>query len=280
MSDQIMKGSSELDALIPELWSAAFYPTLLERLPWNESVAREYEGEIQALGDTVKVPSVPQFDEASELAEDARNDAEGVTISSQSLVVNKQLVKDFIVTSKAMRQSIDSMDRLRDMAIFSILKKMQKIIIAEVVPSASAPDHQIAYDSGTTLALADILEAKELLDTQNVAEGNRGMIAGVGQYNDLFNITGFTSRDFIPNGSPLTEGSISTPVLGFRVKWTTENGNVSHFFSPEFLQMAVQQLPEVKVYDLGGEGKRAVRVNVTALMGVKQMDSERVVSLS
>lgn len=56
--DQIMTAEVELDALRPEIWSANFYPTLLEALPFNDSIARNYEGEISKLGDKVNVPSL------------------------------------------------------------------------------------------------------------------------------------------------------------------------------------------------------------------------------
>lgn len=278
--DQVMKASAEMDAIVPELWSAAFYPTLLEKLPFNESISRDWEGEIQALGDIVNISTFPQFDLAEEIAEDQKADADSVTVTKQQLVINKQVVKDYILTKKALAQSLEAGNKLRDLAMHSIMKKMQKIIIAEIVPNASGPDHSIAYDSGTTLALADILEAKELLDNQDVPDdGSRQMILGAAQWNDIFNITGFTSRDFIPAGSPLTSGSLPTPILGFQPKLTTEAGNVSYLFHPLFMTMAVQQAPQVAVYDLGVDGKRAQRVNMDVLFGVKQLDGLRVVTI-
>lgn len=279
MADQIMTKGTELDGITPELWSAAFYPTLLEKMPFNDSVSRDYEGEIRALGDIVNINDFPQFDLAQEILEDERADADSISANKQQLVINKQLVKDYILTKRALTQSLDAQNALRDLALHSIMKKMQQIIIAEIVPSASAPDHQIAYDSSTTLALADILEAKELLDNQDVEETGRVMIVGAAQYNDLFNITGFTSRDYIPAGSPITSGAIQTPVLGFQFKWTSEAANVSYFFHPIFLTMAVQQTPEVNLYDLGVDGKRALRVNMDVLFGVKQLSNLRVVQV-
>lgn len=278
--DQIM-GATQLSAIIPELWSAAFFPTLLEKLPFNDLVSRDYEGDISALGDTVNISSFPQFNLATELQENEKNDADAITVATQQLLINKQVVKDYIITNKSMRQSIDAGNQLRDLAMHSIMKKMQQIIIAEIVPNAAAPDHSIAYGAGTTLALVDILNAKELLDNQDVPDdGTRGMVLGAAQANDLFNISGFTSRDFIPSGSPLTSGAITTPILGFNYRTTTEVGNVSYFFHPSFLTMAVQMDPEVKVFDLGGEGKRAERVNMTVLFGVKQLDGLRVVTIA
>lgn len=280
MTDQVMTAASEMDGVVPEIWSAAFYPTLLEKMVFASSVAQNYSGEISALGDIVNINDFPQFDVAEEILEDQKADADSVTANKQQLTINKQLVKDYILTKKAKRQSIDAGNALRDLAMHSILKKMQLLIIAAIVPNASAPDHAIAYDSGTTLALADILEAKELLDGSDVEELGRKMVVGAAQYNDLFNISGFTSRDYLPSGSPLVSGAISTPVVGFDFNWTSEAGTVSYFFHPLFLQLAVQQLPEVKVYDLGGDGVRAERVNMDVLFGLKQMDDLRVVTIS
>lgn len=280
MADQVMKASAEVDGLIPEVWSANFYPTLVEKLPYASLISRDWEGEIQALGDIVNINDLPQFDVAEEILEDQKADADSVTANKQQLTINKQLVKDFILTKRAQRQSIDASNALRDLAMHSIMKRMQQIIIADVIPSASAPDHQIAFDSGTTLALADILEAKELLDSADVEELGRACVIGAAQYNDLFNISGFTSKDFIPAGSPLTAGAVTLPVVGFNVNWTSEMGNVCHFFHPLFMTMAVQQNPDVRVYDLGLEGKRAQRVNMDVLFGVKQLSNLRVVSIS
>lgn len=274
-----MSKGVELDGITPELWSASFYPTLLEKMAFAESVSRNYEGDIQALGDIVNINDFPQFDVAEEILEDQRADADSVTANKQQLVVNKQLVKDFILTKRAQVQSIDAGNALRDLAMHSIMKKMQQIIIAEIVPSASAPDHSIAYDSGTTLGLADILEAKELLDGADVEELGRVMIVGAAQYNDMFNITGFTSRDFMPNSNAVADGAFSTPILGFQFKWTSEAANTAYFFHPIFLTMAVQQAPDVKVYDMGVDGKRATRVNMDVLFGVKQLSNLRVVTV-
>lgn len=279
--DQVMTAGSELSAIVPEVWSASFYPTLLEALPFNDLISRDYQGEISDLGDTVHITSFPQFDEAYEVQEDEVSDADAITASGQSLVINKRVVKDYIVTSRAQRQSLEHANAVRDLALFAIMKKMQSLIIETIVPSASAPDHQIAYDSGTTLALADLLEAKELLDDALVPDdGMRSVVMDAAQWNDLFNITGFTSRDFIPAGSPLTSGSFATPILGFKPRMTTEANSVTYLFHPQFLTLAVQEMPQVKVYDLGGQGKRAERVNMDVLFGLKQLSNVRVVSIS
>lgn len=273
------ESTTELDALIPELWSGAFYPTLLSALPFNSSISRDYEGEISAIGDTVHITDLPQFDEANDLAEGEANDADAVTANGQSLVINHHTAKDFQITKKARLQSIDAMNALRDLALYAIMKRMQTLVVADIAPSSSAPDNSISYTTGTTLALADIVAAKKLLDASDVEEGSRVMVTGTDQANDLFNITGFVSRDFIPNGSPLTSGDIATPVLGFQPKKTSLVGSTSYFFHPIFMTMAVQQAPNVEVISRGDVGIRATRVNMDVLWGNKQLSSKRIVTV-
>lgn len=279
MSDQVMTGGTELAELRPEVWSAMFYPTLMEALPFNDSVSREYEGEIRALGNKVNITSFPQFGEAEVILENQRSDAQGVTATGIDLTVNKLVVKDFIVTDVARVQTIDAMNELRDLAFFSILKKMQSIIISTIAPSSSAPDHSISYDSGTTLALADILEGKELLDGSDVEQGNRIMVNGAAQHNDIFNITGLTSRDFV-DGASMQSGALPGQVLGFTPKMTSEAGNTTYLFHPRFMLVAIQQSLGVKAYDQGGQGLRSTRVNTSILFGLVQASNLRVVTLS
>lgn len=267
-------------AIIPEIWSARFYEVLRATLPFLTSVTRDYEGEIQALGDIVNISTIADFDEAGLLSEGAAGETEVASITGQQLVINKRVYKDFAVTKRSQIQSLPFMDSLREKAVYSINKKMQQIIIDTISPSTATPDHVISYDSGTTLALADILEAKELLDTQNVDMEGRIAVMGAAQWNDIWNITGFISKDFIPSGSPITTGELSGGLVGFTPKMTTVVGNTSYWFHPSFMTMAVQDQLNVALYDLGVEGTRAARVNTDLLFGVKQLSNVRVVSIS
>lgn len=280
MANQIMDTAGNLTVIVPQVWSSNWYDALLADLPFNSVVSRDWEGEIRNLGDTVKISQFPEFSDATELAESAANDADAITVTQQSLVINKRIVKDFIVTDKAMLQSLPAMDKLQDMAIYAILKKVQAIIISETLPSSSSPDHTIAYDSGTTLALADILEVKDLLDAQDVPMADRHAVLGSAQANDVFNISGFTSSDFVSGANLLTTGVVGNPLLGFQPHMTTEVGSTCYFFHRSYYTMAAQKDISVKVFDLGVQGIRAARVNIDILAGFKQLDNKRVVSLS
>jgi hypothetical protein len=171
------------------------------------------------------------------------------------------------------------MDKLKELAVYAIMKKMERTIIETIIPSAAAPDNTIAFDSGTTLGLADLLEGKELLDNVNVPASDRHMGLGSAQLNDIFNITGFTSRDFILEDGPLVTGQVSSKLLGFAPHFTTLVGNVVYLFHRSFMTIASQKGMAVKEFDLGSTGKRATRVNLDTLYGLKQLDDDRVVTI-
>jgi len=280
MADDIMTSGTELSVIVPAVWSKNYYDSLLANLPFNAVVSRDYEGEIQNMGDTVKISTFPEFDEAEVVAEDERANASALTVTQQSLVINNRVVKDFIVTNKALMQSLPTMDKLKDLAIYAIQKKIQALIIAASLPSTSAPDHTIAYDSSTTLALADMLEVKELLDAQDVPGANRHFVVGAAQLNDIFNITGFTSSDFITAQSPLQSGELPPALLGFQPHFTSIVGNTSYWFHSSYMTVAAQKGITVEEFNLGVDGKRATRVNVDTLFGLKLLDNTRLATLS
>ena len=279
MADSLHRVSTELSVLTPELWSSNYYDVLLAQLPMADTLSRDYEGEIKSLGDTVNVSQFPEFGDAVELAEDQRNDAASITVSQIQLIVNKRVAQDFIITNTAMLQSLPAVQKLQELAIYSIMKKIQALIIALIVPSASAPDHAIAFDSGTTLALADLLEAKELLDAQDVPMANRHLAFGAAQMNDLFNVAGFMSSDFGVSNAPLMNGNLPSQILGFMPHFSSLFGNVVYAYHSSFFQVAAQQGMNVSQYDLGVDGKRAQRINCDSLLGLKQFDNLRVVSI-
>lgn len=279
MSDQIERTSSEVDVLVPEVWSSNFYEALLATLPFKDIINKDYEGEISNLGDTVKISTVPEFGEATEFSEDQRVSADAVTVTQQSLVINKQVAKDFIVTNKALLQSLPFVDKLRDLAIYAIMKKIEMGIIGMLIPSASAPDNSIAFDSGTTLGLADLLEMKELQDNEDVPASDRHLVVGSAQLNDIFNITGFTSSDFLVAGAPLQTGQIPSQLLGYMPHFTTLVGNVVYGLHKSAATIAFQKGMSTEKFNLGVDGKRATRVNSDVLYGQKLLDNKRIVTI-
>ena len=112
MADAIMRAGTEMSAIVPEIWSAKTYETLLAELPFSMVVDRSYEGDIKALGDKVNIHTFPEFDAAVDLAEDGTSEAAALTVATQALTIDQQLTKDFIVTNMALAQSLPAMAKV------------------------------------------------------------------------------------------------------------------------------------------------------------------------
>lgn len=277
MADQIMTTGGTNAAIVPEVWSDKFTDVLRANRPLLSKVATTYEGDVQR-GDTVRIPSLADST-AVILPEGSANDAVAQTASTTSLVVDELVAVDHIVTTQAELQSISFMDHMRDGMVNAIAQKMETQLFAAISPSASAPDHVIAYDSGTTLTRADILEAKDLLDTQNVPVTDRVMITGVAQANDLLTIDQLINADYGNGGTGTVNGFLSRPILGFETAATTNAGTTTYLFHTSFLQMAVQKSIDIKVDDLSVLGQRGFRVSASLLFGYVQLHDNRVVTI-
>lgn len=281
MVDQVID-VSHAAAIIPEIWSDNFQPTRLAMFAFESSVAQDYAGEISQLGDTVNVTLLNEFSEADLLDEGDAASAEAPTMNNLPIQVTSQATKDWILTERTIRQAIDPDMQLRNLAFHSIFKRIERSIIEAVSPSSSSPDHVAEYAAASTLALADILAAKTALDdADNPAEG-RYMVARPNEFNDVYNISGFTNRDFIGDGAtPLTSGAITTPLLGFSPRMTTViSDDTTYFYHRLAIQLIIQDQPSVKVFDQGVDGRRTMRTNTTALYGLRQMDNQRIYTVS
>ena len=278
MADQLNTAAGAFAAIIPEQWSNVYTTNLRAARPLTAAVARTYENEVQ-VGDTVRIPTWADGT-ANFVVDGQAVDAQSTDTSTQSLVVDKIIAYDEIVTKLADLQSFEYMNMLRDRTVNAIMTKIETYLHTLVSPSTSAPDHVIDIDTGTTLVVADILEAKDLLDTQNVALEGRKLICGTSQMNDLLTLDPMVNSDYGNGATGSVNGFLSKPSFGFDLASTTIAGNTAILFHPSFLQMAIQQDMEIKVDDLSSQGIRGHRVSSTLIMGAKQIDNTRVVKLS
>jgi hypothetical protein len=274
-----MFGLTELAEIVKTFWSARWLETLRANLGFIESVSHDWQGDMTAMGNTVKITQLPDFDEADLLAASASGTSQAVTLTSQSLVANKRPYVDYTVDDLSRLQSMDFSAQVADSVNYAIMKRANREILNAIVPSTSAPDHQVAYASTPTLAYADFLTAKELLDTQNVAAGDRFCFLGAAQVADMFNIAEFTSRDYNGGESVTGNGTIGKPFMGFTPRATTMVGAAAIFMHRSAVAVAFQQGMNVKLADGAYSGDRAQRVNSDIIMAVKQLDNKRSVRM-
>lgn len=84
--------------------------------------------------------------------------------------------------------------------------------------SASAPDHRVEYATGSTLAKADILNARKLLRLQNAWKNDGDMFMAIHptQEEDILSISDFIHADTYGNPNGIQNGELGR-IFGFRV---------------------------------------------------------------
>ncbi len=264
-------------AIVPEVWSAQFQENLRNAVVFNGMIRTDYEGEIKRLGDTVRIPTMEDVI-AQDLLEGQKADTVAPGTGNIPLVINKRTVVDFEITDEAELQSIPHMAQLQERAFSAIQLRMQAIMIAEIAPSVAGPDHVIPYDNASTLADADLLEMLDLEKTANWPETGRHIVTGGLQYNDLLNIEKLY-RSLEGGNVDIASGKITKPIYGHDVQWTNAAGSTTFAFHDTFMQAAVQKQLTMKLFDQGGQGSRSFRLNFDILWGVKQLFSDRVITI-
>lgn len=147
----------------------------------------------------------------------------------------------------------------------------QTIINALELPSASAPDHRIAYAATTTIAEADILDARELLMNQYVDPRECYLSIKPDQEKAMLKIANFIQAERYGNNEPILNGEIGR-VFGVRVIVHTDCESLkSLMWHPSALGFARQQgLTIESQRDLSQLG---TRWSVSHLFGTKLLDS-------
>jgi PHD/YefM family antitoxin component YafN of YafNO toxin-antitoxin module len=277
MPDSVSTAAGSLADLVQTKWSSKFDLNLNDRIVFNSIVRRDYEGDL-SMGGTVKIPSLADVT-ATNLTEGAANSAVSVTASTVPLVVNRRAAVDFVITDQAQLQSVAFMDKAEEIALAAIAREIQDYIISIFIPSASAPDHQIAFDSGTTLQDADLLEALDLEKAADWPESGLYMVTGGAQFNDLLNVSKFYTRDLSGGPADIVSGAVLAPIYGHQVAWSSAVGNKALLWHESGLQMVIQKGVNVNFYDMGAQGQRATRMTVDVLYGAVVVDDERLISI-
>jgi hypothetical protein len=279
MADQLTSSGGSNSAIVPEIWSANFQDNLRNADVLSPILRHDYENEIQSLGDTVNIPSIPDVT-ATDLAEGAVGETVSSTATTTPLAINTMTSVDFKITTQAQLQSVAFIDELEKRALSAIQLKMQSNAFALISPSTATPDHVIAYDSASTLADADLLEALDLEVAANWPDNaDKYLVTGGLQRNDLVNISKFYDKDTNDGDAPSITGQILAPIYGHNVRWSGAAGTTTYLFLSDFMQIAVQRGLTMKLYDIGVNGERGYRLNIDVLYGIKQMHNDRVITI-
>lgn len=274
-----VNGKTELDYLIPEIWSAKMYDELRNSIMFANLFSREYEGEIKALGDTVKVQQIVA--PTGEILTDDKQQFASSTmqINQLSIVANKRASAAFEFTDLAQLQSLSFQAEAQAALVYAIRLKMENDVIAGLIPSASAPDHTIAPASASDLAAVDLGTLRTLMSTALVPLANRSLLLAPSYYGDLLSKTQVTSMDFV-NGNSAQSGVISS-FMGFQVmEHSLLSADVGYAVHPSAMQLVMQQEVRIKVSDLHSQNKYGFLLSADMVYGYTLFDNKRIVKIS
>jgi len=276
-----VSGKLELDNLIPEIWASNMYDELRNQLQMGSVFSREYEGEIRDMGDTVRVNQiVAPSGEILSNDKDTFN-PESMTVNQYTVVVNKRAVASFEFTSLAQLQSQAFERDAQEALVYAVQKKIEQDIIDSLLPSTSAPDHDIAPASAGDLDASDLAGIRTLLSKALVPKSNRWFFGDPQYFGDLLQKTNFISSDFIPAGSPVSSAEFASPLYGFKIsEHDLLTADVGYAVHPSALQMVMQQGMRLKISDMHAQNKFGFKMSADIVYGLSLFDNKRIVKIS
>lgn len=206
-------------------------------------------------------------------SENTAVDAQIVTYAQDQIALTSHKVVQFLLEDIADMQAAPAIveDMLMKAGKDLAREVDQTIINALELPSASTPDHRIAYAGTTVIAEADILDARELLIDQYIDPRECVLAVSPAQEKAMLKIANFIQAERYGNNEPIFNGEIGK-VFGVKVIVHTDIEDLkSLMFHKSALGIAFQQGMKIeKQRDLANLGDRW---SISHLYGTKLMDS-------
>lgn len=222
--------------------------------------------------DTVKIPRFGSFTVGTK-AENTAADAQTNAFSTDDLALSRHKYIQFLVEDIADLQSKLNVTQVYvSQAAKDLAVEMDQACLdgLESGVSTSAPDHKIAY-VGSTLAAADILAARKLLNIQNVPLEDRYLVISPAEEAALLAISAFTSAADFGSTEPVRNGQIGR-LFGFNVLMSSLAEDAkSMAYHMSTMAVARQLMPRVQQFnDIANLGQRW---SIDHIYGFKQLDS-------
>ena len=273
-----ISGVTELANRIPEIWAPKMYPELRNSLILADVFDTGYSGDLK-YGDTVNVQQLAAATGEVLTDDEATFAVDTMSIANKTVVVNKRASAAYDISDLAQLQSLKFEQEIQQSLVFAIRKQLESAIITALVPSPSAPDHDIAPASASSLAAVDLATMRTLLSLQKVPAQGRVCVLDPNYFGDLMLSTNIMSRDFVSGNS--AESGVINSFVGFKiVEHNLLGTDVGYAFSPDCLQLVMQQDVRIKVSDLHSTGKFAYRISADLVFGLSLFDNKRLIKIS
>lgn len=263
-------GLTEVSATSMDVVAAIVQQTLKQEAKLLPTIM-DYSAFAEKGAKSVKIPRRNQF-AAADKSENTNLSAQELTFSVDTIDLNKHKAIYAALERIAEAQATPNIEAEIVMEMAKELSvQVDKDIAAQLLlASASAPDHRIAF-AGAAVAETDLLEARRLLNIQNVPMDERWLGIHPTEEKALLGIANFIRADAYGDAGGLVNGEIGR-VFGMRVIMSnvfTENRAIVYHKSAVGFSQQLQ--PEFKTdEDLKSISKEYL---LHHLYGVKVLDS-------
>lgn len=264
---------AEVAGQIQKYWSPLFMKELRESLLLGALVNKDYQGQIQRQGDTVRVSQINALNgQLLTVGVNADSfDSEAISTSYVDIVADKRAVASYTfqdlveLQSQISQQNPEVMNALN----YAIGKKINDYLYSLVVPSSSSPDHTT---TGVSDFNASVLAAQRVLAAQAKWRMEPGWycLLDPQYYGDVMNAMTLTSSDYGATDAPVISGQVALKRYGFNVfEDNSRSADYALLFHPDFMHLVMQSSVQVKISDLHALGQFGVKMSVDVVFGAK-----------
>ena len=258
---------------IQKFWSPMFMDELRASILLPSLVNKDYQGEIKAGGDTVRVSQLnaPRGENRTVGTNAEEFATDQLSMSYVDVKADKRAVAAYEFEDLAILQSqLEAGDsEIRKALVYAVGKQMSDYLYSLVAPSSSSPDHiinSVTDFNATQLANARMRAA--------IAKWGKEkpwwILCDPVYYSDLLNATTLTSKDYIEGEAPVIGGQIANKRMGFNI--LEDNGLATDqavIFHPDFMHLVMQKQVQFKVSDLHSQKKFGFVISADIVYGGK-----------
>ena len=216
-------GVTEVTASSQEIVSSIVQETLKQRSILLPAVV-DYSSFAQPGVDQVKIPRRTQFAAANK-TENTALTAQEMTFSVDTINLNlhKAIYAELERIAGVQNMVNTESEIIKEMAAELALQVDKDLITQLKAVSTAAPDHLLDYADtvGDVIAATDILEARRLLNVQNVPQEDRFMLISPTKEKEMLSIANFIEVDKYGPNDAISNAELGR-IYGFRVLMHTE----------------------------------------------------------
>lgn len=288
-------GINEVQNNVQTMWSDMFMDELREDLLLGALVNKDYDGDIKFKGDTVKVS---QINAAAGSLKTIGTDAdtfstELLSTTQIDIVADKRAVGayEFDDLSQIQSQIGDKDSAIRASLLYAVQKQINDYLYGLVVPSASAPVHQV---TGVTDLNAAQLSTTRLLASKAkwAKDSPWWLLADPTYYSDMLDDVTLSSADFGAQDAPMISGQMARQRFGFNILEDNSDGiltvgtdasqDKAIAFHKDFMHLVMQTMPTFKISDQHANKRFGFIISVDMIFGAKMgiEGDKKVISIS